>query len=144
MVMPADLIQAVAASIAHQPLVAAAWVFGSVARAEARADSDLDIALLLKRPATAAELVALYDIAADLEQTSPSGRVDLLVLGKQGVVLRHRVLQEGILVYDADPTLRVEFESRTIAEYLDWLPTHAIAMRSTLGGLHARFGQDAA
>jgi uncharacterized protein len=144
MPLSADLTAAAAAATARHPLIAAAWVFGSVARGEAHRDSDLDVALLPTRPPTPAEAVALYEIAAALERYSPSGRVDLLLLGDQGPVLRHRVLRDGVLVRDADPELRLQFEFRTIAEYLDWLPTHEIAMRSTMAGLESRFRRGAA
>ncbi len=66
-----------------------------------------------------------------------------MVLGEQGPVLRHRVLSEGQLVHDADREARIAFEGRTIAEYLDWKPTHDIAMRATLGVLRDRFERNA-
>lgn len=78
-----------------------------------------------------------------LEPFSPSGRVDIVVLGQQGPVFRHRVLREGVLVVDANPTARHAFEGRTIAESLDWKPTHEIAMASALQGLRRRFSRRA-
>ena len=82
----------------------------------------------------------LFVLAAELERFSPSRRVDVVVLGPQGPVLRHRILTEGRLVKDADPEARMEFEERTVREYLDWKPTHDIAMRATFAGLRDRFG----
>lgn len=138
---PDDVRAAVAAALARYPLVAAAWVFGSCARGDARPSSDLDVAVLPRRALTTDELLDLYGLAAALERVSPSGRVDVLVLGKQGPVVRHRVLREGLLVHDADPAQRIAFESRTIAEYLDWRPTHELAMQGALAGLRARFAR---
>lgn len=125
--------------LARAPQFAAAWVFGSVARGDARAESDLDLAILLRGPESTDDARQLLALTPPLERHSPSGRVDVVVLGPQGAVFRHRVLREGILVYDADPEARFELEERTIRDYLDWKPTHDIAMRSTFAGLRDRF-----
>ena len=90
----------------------------------------------------AGDAVALYDLAGELERFAPSQRVDVIILGPQGPVFRHRVLREGILVLDRDPEARIAFETRTVIEYLDWKPTHDIAMRSTLLGLKDRFAKE--
>jgi len=138
-----ELDEAIRSAVAALPFIAAAWVFGSVARGDAGPESDLDLAVLprgeLDRDATA----ALRALASDLEAFSPSGRVDVLVLGPQGPVLRHRILREGRLVYDAEPELRIDYEGRTIVEYLDWKPTHDIAMRSALSGIRDRLKREA-
>lgn len=126
--------------IAEHPGIAAAWVFGSVAQGTAGPQSDLDVAVLL-RGNEETDAMSLYALSADLERYSPSGRVDLVVLGPQGSVFRHRVLSTGRLVYDGDPESRFDFEDRTIREYLDWKPTHDIAMRSTFAGLRDRFAR---
>ena len=127
------------AVLAGAPRVVAAWVFGSVARGDARTDSDLDLSVLLDGAERPDDARALFTLSGQLERFSPSGRVDILVLGPQGSVLRHRVLSEGQLVKDADPHARMELEERTTREYLDWKPTHDIAMRSTFAGLRDRF-----
>ncbi len=126
--------------LARHPQIAAAWLFGSVARGEARPDSDLDVAILLRDEPSDAPQRWLHDLVAELERFSPSGRVDLVLLGRQGPVFRHRILAQGTLVHDADREARFAFEERTTRDYLDWKPTHDIAMRSTFSGLRDRFG----
>ena len=122
--------------------ICAAWVFGSVARGEAGLESDLDVAVLLAFDTNAeAARPALSALSLELERCSPSGRVDILVLGTQGPVLVHQILSEGVLVRDADRERRVEFEGRATVDYLDWKPTHDIAMRSALDGLRDRFAR---
>ena len=143
MPLPTDLGARIGAVISRYPRVAAAWVFGSVARGDARADSDLDVAVLLRGGEGPGDALALYDLAAALEPYAPSQRVDIVILGEQGSVFRHGMLREGVLVCDAEPEARREFEERTVIEYLDWKPTHDIAMRSTLAGLADRFARKA-
>jgi uncharacterized protein len=133
----------IGALLAGCPRVLAAWVFGSVARGEATAASDLDIAVLLDRAACAEDDEALRALGVALERFSPSGRVDIVVLGRQGPVFRHRVLREGRLVLDRDPDARRAFETQAIIDYLDWKPTHDIAMASALEGLRDRFAKGA-
>jgi hypothetical protein len=133
----------IGALVAGCPRVCAAWVFGSVARGEATAASDLDLAVLLDGASTAVDDEALRGLGVALERFSPSGRVDIVVLGPQGPVFRHRVLREGRLVLDRDPDARRAFETQTIIDYLDWKPTHDIAMASALEGLRDRFSKGA-
>jgi predicted nucleotidyltransferase len=135
--------RAIREEVAKRPEIAAAWIFGSVARGDAVQGSDLDVAVLLKADRAGPDRGWLYDLAASLERHSPSGRVDVLVLGAQGPVLRHRVLREGKLIHDADPDARIAFEAATISEYLDWKPTHDIAMRVAFAGLRDRFARGA-
>jgi uncharacterized protein len=135
----APVIEAIEAVLQKTEGLVAAWVFGSMARGDASASSDLDLAVLMSDPSDDAAEETLRGLAADLERHSPCGRVDIVVLGAQGPVFRHRVLREGKLVLDRDPPARHAFEARTIVEYLDWRPTHDIAMAAALDGLRRRF-----
>jgi predicted nucleotidyltransferase len=129
-------------ALSRHPEICAAWVFGSVARGEARAESDLDLAVLLASGVDVERARArLETLGLELEPCSPSGRVDVLILGTQGPVLVHRVLSEGVLVRDLDPERRIDFEGDATVAYLDWKPTHDIAMRTALAGLGDRFAR---
>ncbi|MBX3275461.1 MAG: nucleotidyltransferase domain-containing protein [Sandaracinaceae bacterium] len=120
------------------PAVAAAWVFGSLSRGEAREDSDLDVAVLLRdREASAVtHRRQLADLAARLERES--GRpVDLVVLTLRDPILAHRVLSEGRLVHDADRQRRIEFTSAALARYFDWAPRYEATARASLAANRA-------
>jgi predicted nucleotidyltransferase len=120
------------------PWVVTAWVFGSVAQNAATASSDLDVAVLLAGTVTEEARATLASLSLQLERFSPSGRVDIVVLGQQGPVFRHRVLSTGAVVLDRDPNVRKTFEAATTIDYLDWKPTHDIAMSSSLAGIRGR------
>ncbi|MDX2055153.1 MAG: nucleotidyltransferase domain-containing protein [Polyangiaceae bacterium] len=123
------------------PEVTTAWLFGSEARGQARPESDVDVAILLRdRRLTALEVLPMLGhLAAKLEAVAPGRRIDLVLLEHQGPVFQHRVLSEGRLVYDVEPARRVDFESDSFVRYFDFLPTHEIAERHALSGLGAWF-----
>jgi predicted nucleotidyltransferase len=122
-----------AAVLENEDAVAAAWVFGSVARGQARVDSDVDVAVLLRdRDADpAVKRKELARLAARLE-VAAGRRVDLAVLSLRDPILAHRVLCEGILVADADLERRIDFANDAIARYLDWAPRYEAAAARSL------------
>ena len=127
-----DLAASVRNVLASAPSVAAAWIFGSMARGDVRDDSDLDVAILLRDPTStaASESEELLQLAAMLEKAA--GRaVDVVVLGLMDPIIAHRVLSEGTLVFDEDPDRRIDFTSDVLSRYLDWAPLYeATAARS--------------
>lgn len=102
--------------------VAAVYLFGSVARGEARAYSDLDVAVLLEPAPERGTYESLrLDLRAELE--SELGReIDFVVLNHAPPDLTHRVLRDSVLVIEPDPSVRVHFEVRARNEYWDLKP----------------------
>lgn len=103
--------------------VVAAYLFGSVARGQARADSDVDVAVLLTagEPNSSAAFDELFALQDDLEERLHR-RVDLVAMNGAPLDLLHRVLRDGVLVCDADPGRRAEFELQVRTQYFDFLP----------------------
>lgn len=98
-----------------------AYLFGSTARGTSQPRSDLDLALLLARepPTTLAGL--RIDLADAL--TEALGRpVDLVLLNRASCDLIHRVLRDGVLLLDNDPSARIRFEVKSRNDYFDLLP----------------------
>jgi predicted nucleotidyltransferase len=100
---------------------AAAYLFGSVARREARPDSDVDVAVLfVEEPPRTLEGLH-FDLERELE-TLLGRPVQLVVLNRAPAYLVHRVLRESRLLSNRDPSKRVRFEVRKRNEYFDLLP----------------------
>jgi len=132
----AELDAAISEVLRLFPEVSAAWLFGSVARGEARPGSDLDVALLFRsRGNTVLDNYELLGrIAAQLEAVAPGRRIDLVSIAAQGPVFQHRVLSEGRLVHDPEPSRRVDFESDAYVRYFDFAPIHERATRVAARG----------
>jgi predicted nucleotidyltransferase len=106
---------------ARGPSIVCAYLYGSVARGQARAGSDVDIGVLFRDtpPATLDGLA--FDLAGEIERVIGKP-VDLVVLNRAPPDLVHRVLRDGVLVAESDRRARVGFETRKRAEYFDVLP----------------------
>ncbi len=101
--------------------VLTAYLFGSTARGTRRAGSDVDIGILLAGdPPTTLQGLKL-DLEGELERRLDLP-VQLVVLNSAPPDLVHRVLRDGILLLDRDPSARIRFETRSRREYFDVLP----------------------
>lgn len=87
-----------------------AYLHGSQASGQARADSDIDLAAYFDPPVPAA-----------FEVDVPAG-IDLLILNTAPLEIRGRIALHGQLVLEVDPVARVRWESMTRKIYLDEKP----------------------
>lgn len=102
--------------------VAAVYLFGSVARGESRAGSDLDVAVLLEPAPKRGTYESLrLDLRVELE-SELGQEIDLLVLNHAPPDLSHRVLRDAVVVIEPDPSARVRFEVRARNQYWDLKP----------------------
>lgn len=120
---------AVGAVMARVPEVAAAYVFGSVARGTATIESDLDVAVVYRDRHTDAHHRLATALALELSRATGFERVDVVDLEEQGSVFALRVLSDGKRAYEGDRERRIDFESDTISRGLDFLPTYELATR---------------
>ncbi len=98
-----------------------AYLFGSTARGTANTHSDIDLALLYaESPPDTLEGLGI-DVAVALQQRLHRP-VDCVVLNRAPVDLIHRVLRDGILVYEQDRSRRIRFEVQARNAYFDLLP----------------------
>jgi len=96
------------------------FLFGSRALGRARKDSDFDIAVLVDEPLASEEPgKTIRALAARLGREVSSERLDLVLLNGAPALLRHRVLRDGIVLFQRAPEERVRFAIQTIRDYQD-------------------------
>ncbi len=118
--MPFTQVESVLASY---PLVSLAYLFGSAASDRMTPLSDVDIALVTETILLPRERLRLELAVADaLAQHCEIGDADVRVINEAPLMLRGQIVTEGRLLFARDEALRVEFETRTRAEYFDFLP----------------------
>jgi predicted nucleotidyltransferase len=106
-------------SLKEGPAVELAYFFGSCADDADGPSSDYDIAVLFAEvPIPSMK----YKLAHQLATILLTDRVDLVVLNQTSVELRYAVITTGIVVYEVNLTVRVEFEASTLSRYGDYLP----------------------
>ena len=119
--------RAVVAYLRSRNEVLAAYIFGSVASATQRPDSDVDIALLvsdkvMRGDAFQYRLNAMTDLMGILKRDD----VDLILLNQASPLLAHRVLSKGKLFLERSASARVAFQVRAVNRYLDTQPMRNI------------------
>ena len=127
----------------HTAGLVCSYLFGSVARGDDTAHSDLDLAVLFasEPPPTPEEGLGLT--LAGVIEGAMGRSVDLVVLNTAPVDLVHRVLRDGVLLLDADPSARIRFEIAARNAYFDLLPTLRRYRRASPGRVRVRRDGDA-
>lgn len=109
--------------LAQRPEILEAYLFGSQARGDASARSDVDIAVFIDRER---ELPSPWGYAAelitDLMAALGHNRVDVVVLNDAPPLLYHRVLRDGERLLSRDLAATTTREGRAISRYCDFLP----------------------
>jgi predicted nucleotidyltransferase len=114
---PADRLRRALAEI---PSIRVAFLFGSRAKGQSREASDFDIAVLVDENMAAMDRgQATRALAARLGREVSSALLDIVFLNDAPALLRHRVLRDGILLYQRSPEERVRFAIKTIRDYQD-------------------------
>ena len=114
---------ALGAALERHPEVLEAYLFGSQARGQAQAHSDVDVAVFVdeeKAPDSGWGLDA--DLATDLMGCLGTNRVDVVVLNRAPPLLYHRVLRDGIRLFARDLRATTAREGRALSRYCDYLP----------------------
>lgn len=112
-----------------------AYLFGSVARGEATAHSDLDIAVYVDREQAISHGPFGWDAELLTDLMSGLGRndVDLVVLNDAPPVLYHRVLRDGVRLLSRDQAATTTREGRALSRYCDYVPQLAKIERARAG-----------
>lgn len=106
-----------------RPEVLEAYLFGSLARDEARATSDVDVAVFLDDRLTGSERGRLLlDLAAELMSRLGRNDVDVIALNDAPPLLYHRVLRDGQRLLARDLSATTRREGQALSRYCDWVP----------------------
>lgn len=131
-----SVIEALQRVFADQPRIAYALVFGSVARQQTHAHSDVDVAI----GAADGERFSAYDVG-DLTSRleSACGRpVQIVLLDEAPPGLAYRVFKEGQPILMRDERAFRARLARAILEYLDYQPVEALFTRAVLRAADGR------
>ena len=130
------MLEALRRILEAEPGVAYALVFGSTARATARPDSDVDVAVELI-PDAVRDVHALGRLTARLE--SAAGRaVDLVLLDEAPAPLAYRIFRDGRLLVERDHAALVARKARALLDYLDFRPVEERCAAGVLRAAAAR------
>ncbi len=116
----ARLIDALARGSAALKDASAVILFGSHATGRARADSDIDVGVLLADSACSDRLAVLRGIVEDLATNVAADRLHVTILNDAAPVLAYEVLRDGVVVGCADPVALHRFRMRTYRVHADY------------------------
>jgi hypothetical protein len=107
------------------PYIVASYLFGSYARGNPSEKSDLDIGVIVDFSAPEKrKLIGDMDyLSYRISKFLKGKEVDIVILNEKKPVFLHKVLKEGKLIYETNPTLRIQFVWKAIQEYCDFEPT---------------------
>ena len=121
--MPDARLSALGARFSAFPEVVAVYLFGSAARGTRGKRSDVDIAVLTRAreisQRCSRSIVEYVQAACDALGTD---NVDVVLLHRAPVALRHEVFREGKLLLVCDPKALARFRLESSREYLDTIP----------------------
>jgi hypothetical protein len=111
------------AALTERSEVLDAYLFGSHARGEARAHSDVDVAVFVD-PALAVESAFGYaaELTSALMAALATNQIDVVLLNAAPPLLYHRVLRDGVRVLSRDLTATTTREGAALSRYCDFVP----------------------
>lgn len=108
--------------------VAFAYLFGSTAKRETAPLSDVDVAVYLAGVRTEDFFDRKLSLHADICRALRRNDVDVVVLNMtRNLMLLDDIIRNGIVVRDADPDLRAEFELKVLHRAIDF-KAHRLAV----------------
>lgn len=99
--------------------IQAVYLFGSQARDEASANSDIDIAVLLEEDFTEKSGEIKVDLYEELIKKGLD-KIDLVILNQASALLKYEVVKENHLLYKKEGFDAVSYQSLEIRKYLDF------------------------
>ena len=120
-----------------------AYLFGSQATGRARADSDVDVAVLADERLSNDERFQLrLDLIGAVGQALRTDAVDVVLLNDASPVLAYEVLRNGTLLYCASEEERIGYQVRALLQLEDTAPLRRLLTEAQRERLRTgRFGR---
>jgi predicted nucleotidyltransferase len=106
---------------AGSPPICAIYLFGSCARGTAGPDSDVDLGLLYSAAPASTLLAQPFLLEAELAERLRRP-VQCVLMNTAPADLVHRILKDGVLLLDSNPSYRIRFEIHARNRYFDLKP----------------------
>ncbi len=138
-----ELVGKLRAALTGRPEILEAYLFGSQARGEGRAHSDVDVAVYVDAT-SAADGVFGYEaeLGATLMRALGTSAVDVVLLNGAPPLLYHRVLRDGVRLIARDLAATTAREGRAVSRYCDFVPQLAKIERAASARIRAgEFGR---
>jgi predicted nucleotidyltransferase len=132
-----DFSSAIGSALRCQPGVAAAFVFGSLARGEGTGLSDVDVALVVTGKGQMERAIVVRDVALALGRALPGRTFDVHALDELPTAIAGRVVTEGKLVFERDAAARVRAVVDARMAYHDFAWMERATLGEGLAGLRA-------
>lgn len=114
------------------PQIRLAYLFGSRAVGLEGPSSDWDLAVLADRGAAKSDFH--FRLGSCLAKRLDGNRVDVVLLIRAPVELAYAIISTGEILYERDVQTRVDYESRVMGLYFDYLPVLRAQRRDILKG----------
>jgi predicted nucleotidyltransferase len=99
------------------------YLFGSLARGEAQAHSDVDVAVFVDEAALSGGGFGYEaELGTALQQALARPDIDIVVLNRASPVLYHSVLRDGERLFARDPIATTTREGTALSRYCDYVP----------------------
>ena len=120
--MPDVRFSALGARFSAFPEVVAVYLFGSAARGTRGKRSDVDIAVLTRAGGTRRRSRSVVEYVQAACDALGTDNVDVVLLHRAPIALRHEVFREGKPLLVRDPGALARFRLESSREYLDTIP----------------------
>lgn len=127
-----DLVERLRAAAAASKSLRLGVLFGSAARGDASAASDIDIGVLVTQDAE-----ALDDVARALRSVA-GDRLDLTDISVAPPLLRFEIARDGVLLHEVAPGTWTEFRAHAMIDWWDWAPTARMIHRAAAARLRSQ------
>lgn len=115
-----------------------AYIFGSYAQNRIRGNSDIDIAIYLKKKI---EIDTYFEMKMNLTEALKK-EVDLVILNDATPLLKYEIHKNKILLFSHNKTLEIQYKVKTLFEYSDMKKYLDLSYKRTIDRLKKEVGQN--